>query len=175
MIEAINYDELYFSPDTRRLKQLCWCSLSISIILLGLFLFFGLQAGGFEFRAEVISFIAMHIIDILLAVVVLQLINDARLNRTPSIKKQFAYLFMVYLALFSLVIHLDLLYTLYKSFRWLYMAAAFLNFSKAVFPFFILSILLLNTLLIPLVQISSFKFVKKLRRAGEVQITGIDE
>lgn len=172
MSSLIDFNELYFSPDTKRLKIVSILLIALAMVPLLLFGYLMMDPRYRVINLDSLVFVGMHIVDILLCCIVLSIIGDARLNRIPSIKKQLRYLVVLYLSVFSLILHVFLAYSLYSTLGSFYILIGMISLSKSIFALLVILFLTANVLLVLLVQIFSFRYVKALRNAHVVQETG---
>lgn len=171
MNQPVNYAELFLSTATQRLKLFCYALIVCSGLCL--LLFFLILAGAAVVCpvSTIILFVLVIAADILLAAYTLGLIKDAGYSRVPPVKKQFVYLLLVYICLFSLILHLAALLVLLSDFRIWYVAVTLMRPSHQLLFFSLMIVTILTIIILPLVQVKSFKFVKLLRHA-DVVISG---
>jgi hypothetical protein len=110
-------------------------------------------------------FILVMAADILLSALALSLIKDAAYCRIPPVKKQFLYLLLLYLSLFSLILHFVSAYRMIIDVNSLYAITSFMNGWLQLLLISFMIVIALGAVLLPIVQVKSFRFVKLLRHA----------
>ncbi len=166
MSEALSYNELFLSTATQRLKVFCYALIICSSTCLLLILLLLISATGGNIGLVAILTIAICFIEVFLAIVVSGLIKDAGYSRTPLVKKQFIYLLLLYLSVFCLILHGAFVYRLFFEVKFLYRLLPLISGWQQLYISIFVMAAVLNSILLPTVQIMSFKFVKLLRRAS---------
>lgn len=171
MNEPVNYAELFLSTSTQWLKVFCYALIACSSLCLLLFFLILGSASVIYPQSGIVLLVLVIAADILLPAFTLGLIKDAGYSRVPPVKKQFVYLLLVYICIFSLILHLAFLLVLLSDLSSINALLALKGTAQQVFLFSFIIVTILSTILLPVVQVRSFKFIKLLRHA-EVVISG---
>lgn len=169
MNEPINYSDLYFSTATQRLKLFCYSLIACSGICIFLFFLILANVSAKYAGFAIMLFVLVILTDIWLASLTLSLVKDAGSNREPAVKKQFVYLLVLYLSIFSVILHFTSIYILFRDFKSIYFIMSFIGVWQQLCLFVFIIVTVLSSVLLPVVQVKSFKFIKLLRHA-DVQI-----
>jgi hypothetical protein len=165
MNAPLNYTELYLSTATQRLcffcRSLIVCNSTCIFLFILILLNFTVKYDWLIFA----FFIFVMAVDILLSALTLSLIKDAAYCRVPKVKKQFLYLLSLYLSLFSLILHFVSVYRMIIDVNSLYAITSFMNGWLQLLLISFTTVIALVAVLLPIVQIKSFRFVKLLRHA----------
>jgi hypothetical protein len=102
--------------------------------------------------------------DIALAFITLRFIRENYPDKLPSIKKQYRFLLVLYLTLFSLLVYVNYIYQMIKVFFSLGDYIMGVELSNEIFiAVTIIALVIFKSVFLPLLQVGSFKLVKEVR------------